>query len=291
MDENGNIKAMESKTEAMFFPGADSTTSVEEATRDVELSDNTFIPSATQFRYLGSIITPDLLDDTEVKKRIITAKGAFARLSRVFGNRRLKMERKTQILKTFVLLALLYGCETWMVTEKIYKKLEVTYNDFLRSLLGYNRYQAHYVLKLTLEDIRAICGMPSLKNTIHLHRARWLQKVAKMTTDRMPKRLLNAWVQKPRAPHRPQMTIRDTWRKTLRDILGFGEQWKGDLADWICHRKERPRVECPSRNESRPGRRLLLRTIEDEATSLARQSRPEFLKKIVSQCRIKTAVG
>jgi hypothetical protein len=232
-NEDGTTYKTESKTEVMFVPGAGSTTNTDEATKDIVLTNNSFIPFVNKFKYLGSTITTDLRDDVEIKKRIATARGAFSKLSKIFDNKKLKIDCKTQILKTFVLTALLYGCENWSFTEMIYQKLEVCYNDFLRGILGYSRYYAHYVLRLSLEDIRKKCGMPVLRSIIHLHRARWLQKIAKMDTDRLPKRLLNAWKQSPRMPHRPQKTIREAFRTTLSEILKREKTWKGDLIDWI----------------------------------------------------------
>jgi hypothetical protein len=75
--------------------------------------------------------------------------------------------------------------------------------------------------------------MPLLRGIIHLHRERRLQKIAKMNTDRLPKKLLNAWKQSRRMPNRPQKTIREAFRTMLSEILKRDKTWKGDLIDWI----------------------------------------------------------
>ena len=73
-----------SKTKAIFFPGTgkESTTTTDKKA-DVMIGEQEFyLYSYTKkFKYLGSIFTPSIKDDEDIKRRINQACGAFAQVS------------------------------------------------------------------------------------------------------------------------------------------------------------------------------------------------------------------
>jgi hypothetical protein len=223
----------ESKTVAMFFKGAGSNTAQDQATADLELSNDRFIPFVDEFCYLGCFITPDLTDDREIRHRLRLAKGAKARLDKpILRNQRLSMKTKMTAVRNLVLSLLLYDSENWAATRDHYKELEVFYNDCLRASLNTNRYMAHFIGHKTKEDLRTECEVHSLETSIHLRRARWLEKIARMPTDRPQRKLITAWINSPRPTGRPQTTTRATFAKTLGNLFDI-ELFNGDLATWV----------------------------------------------------------
>jgi len=214
----------------MYFPGAGSTTNVEE-TRDIELTGDRFIPFVDEFCYLGSMISTDLTDDADIKYRIRLAKGAKARLEkRVLRSRSLSLNSKTRAVGSLILSILLYGAENWALTSTLYRELEVFYNDCLRSCLRTNRYKAHYMEHMTREDLYEKCEMPPLSTMIHLRRARRLEKMARMPDTRIQRKLLSAWINLPRPTGRPQKSTRGAFADTL---IALNMSPDGNLAEWI----------------------------------------------------------
>ena len=87
-----------------------------------------------QFSYLGSILTSDGRCDTEMKRRIGVAKEAFKDLANILTNRKVKLDTKKRILKSYVCSILLYGCETWTISKNLEEKLKFLVWFFRRML-------------------------------------------------------------------------------------------------------------------------------------------------------------
>ena len=93
------------------------------------------IKQVKTFKYLGYIITSDGRCSTEIKRRIAIAKDGFNKMSLIFKNHNISMTTKHRVLKAYVWSILLYGCESWTITEDIRKKLEASEMWFLRRML------------------------------------------------------------------------------------------------------------------------------------------------------------
>ena len=93
------------------------------------------IKQVKTFKYLGYIITSDGRCSTEIKRRIAIAKDSFNKMSLIFKNHNISMTTKHRVLKAYVWSVILYGCESWTITEDIRKKLEAAEMWFLRRML------------------------------------------------------------------------------------------------------------------------------------------------------------
>jgi hypothetical protein len=108
-----------SKSEAMFFPRKNTTykrpdpLTFSDQNRRLEYTD--------EFKYLGCILTPDLLDDTEITKRVNQAKAQIANLSNFFKSRASTWVKKL-VFQSIPVNTLLFGCETWTLTDFNKKK-------------------------------------------------------------------------------------------------------------------------------------------------------------------------
>ena len=168
----------ESKTKAMFFPGASKSYTkelLEEKTRDIQVHEDKYIPFTKEFtyRYLGSKVTPDLRDNAEISRRIQLARAAFATLkTNVLANRKMLIKTKTQVYESCVLSQLLFGCESWSCSEETFNDLEIFHNDCMRGMLNHTRLSAHYFHGLRTEDLHQKCKIPPIRSKIELQRAR-----------------------------------------------------------------------------------------------------------------------
>jgi hypothetical protein len=80
LDENGNHQT-KSKTEAMFIPAHPMTQEdIDAATTDIVIGTQ-YVPFTQEFQYLGSRVTTDLKDVTDINNQLRQAKGQAAALS------------------------------------------------------------------------------------------------------------------------------------------------------------------------------------------------------------------
>jgi hypothetical protein len=66
-------------------------------TEPYDLSDGTFVPFCKKFKYLGSMITSDLDDTTEIERHLSHAQMSFNTLRKILCNQRLHVDRRRQL--------------------------------------------------------------------------------------------------------------------------------------------------------------------------------------------------
>ena len=93
------------------------------------------IKRSSDFCYLGSIIAENGGTSREVSARIQKARGSFSKLRRVWLSKLLQKDTKIMIFNASVKSILLYGCETWLVTKEIQRKIQTFVNRCLRYIL------------------------------------------------------------------------------------------------------------------------------------------------------------
>jgi len=79
----------------------------------------------------------DLTNDFDITKRIRLAWGAYAGLRPFFQNKSVSIRAKKLIFMAIPLNILLWGVESWALTKKLRKKLNVCYRNIIRRILAY----------------------------------------------------------------------------------------------------------------------------------------------------------
>ena len=87
------------------------------------------------FQYPDSIINRTGGTEQDVKARIKKAQYAYVTLFNVWRSKNIKPKTKLRIFNSNVKSILLYGSETWAITESIRKKLQTFVNRCLRRIL------------------------------------------------------------------------------------------------------------------------------------------------------------
>ena len=72
---------------------------------------------------------------SDVNVRMQKARGSFSKLRKVWLSTAIRKETKIKIFNACVKSVLLYGCETWLVTSKIRRKIQTFVNRYLRYIL------------------------------------------------------------------------------------------------------------------------------------------------------------
>ena len=100
------------------------------------------------FNYLGALMTSDARCKPDIRRRIGTAKDTYLRMKNVFNDRKLSVNLKIRLLKTFVWSTLLYGSESWTFTSETRRNLEATEMWFLRRM-----FRVSYMDRVTNEEV------------------------------------------------------------------------------------------------------------------------------------------
>ena len=194
------------------------------------------IKQVQKFKYLGYMITSDGRCSTEIKRRIAIAKDSFNKMRPIFRNHNISMTTKYRVLKAYVWSVLLYGCESWTITEDLKKKLEATEMWFIRRILGISWKEK----KTNQEVLEQAEIRRSLLKTIrkrqlqflgHLNRHKGLEHLAltgkiEGKRDRGRQRMtylnsLNCWVTKKEKDNISFLRVSDQrydWRVMVTDV-------------------------------------------------------------------------
>ena len=190
-------------------------------------NDGGFVHFCTEFKYLGSIITPCLTSDADVDKRIKSASAAFGALRDcVFANRDPGLQVKGRVYVALVLTILLYNSEIWCLREDLLRRLKTSHHTCVRTMCRVTLAHTHrHRIRTTtlLDRVRIKPLTYYYRNRI----LRWAGHVARMPMTRIPRKFLTGWVANPRPLGRPYMTWGHTLKKALKafDIPSDFEEW------------------------------------------------------------------
>jgi hypothetical protein len=85
--------------------------------------------------YLCSVVAEDGGARPDVNVRIQKARGSFSKLKKVWLSTSIRIDTKMRIFNARVKSLLLYGCETWLVTSDIRRKIQTFVNPCIRYIL------------------------------------------------------------------------------------------------------------------------------------------------------------
>jgi hypothetical protein len=107
---------------------------------------NRAIGRVHDFTYLGSNVSEDGGTWKDVETRIQKARGAFIRLRKIWLAHYINKDTKIKFFNVYVKSVLLYGCQTWLVTCEIQRKLQSFANRCLRHIIKI-RWPGLYLMK------------------------------------------------------------------------------------------------------------------------------------------------
>uniref|UniRef100_A0A8D8SHV0 Craniofacial development protein 2 n=1 Tax=Cacopsylla melanoneura TaxID=428564 RepID=A0A8D8SHV0_9HEMI len=128
------------------------------------------IERVTQCQYLGTCINEAWDNSQEVKCRIAKARNVFNSMDSVFKSHNLTLDTKTRLLKCYVFSVLLYGVETWTLTEATTNKLRAFELWLYRRML-----RISWIQKITnAEVLRRMNKEAELVNIIKTRKLQYL---------------------------------------------------------------------------------------------------------------------
>eukprot|EP00978_Attheya_sp_CCMP212_P037242 scaffold174172_cov56-Attheya_sp.AAC.1 len=141
-----------SKTECMYFP-AFSETYQDKNTENITVGDG-FVSFTKTLKYLGSLITSELNDAVDVEARIAQANKAMGALRDNFKCKQVSLKAKRMIYLAIPINLVLWGVESWALTETSMKKLSVFHTRSIRTILQINMTEVQEKRNLERKDSR-----------------------------------------------------------------------------------------------------------------------------------------
>ena len=110
-------------------------------------------------------------------------------LQKFFKNKNISRKLKLSLKNTAIDKTLTYASETWMLTKRDRKQLNVFERKVYRRVLGpvYDNEEENWRI-LTNKEIYASVKKRTIIETIRLNRLRWFGHVQRMEENRIPKR-------------------------------------------------------------------------------------------------------
>jgi hypothetical protein len=148
----------------------------------------------TNFKYLGSWNTTDGSDEADVIANIKSAGGAFGALGKaVFRATTVSMGAKRVVYNGLVLSILLFGSESWVLTEKLLRLLRGFHASCLRAMCRVTMWHVRHQ-RISTADLEERLGVQPLDVYLFRRQLAWAGHVARMDWKvRMPRKLLSSW--------------------------------------------------------------------------------------------------
>ena len=147
-----------------------------------------------KFKYLGSWNSTNGSDEADVIANIKSAGGAFGALGKaVFRATTVSMGAKRVVYNGLVLSILLFGSESWVLTEKLLRLLRGFHASCLRAMCRVTMWHVRHQ-RISTADLEERLGVQPLDVYLFRRQLAWAGHVARMDWKvRMPRKLLSAW--------------------------------------------------------------------------------------------------
>ena len=196
---------------------------------------------ASDFTYLGSIVSSNAKIDKELRNRIGKASTAFGNLrQRLWNNRHISIRAKCKVYRAVVLSTLLYGAEVWTIYRTQVKKLHAYMMRQLRDIMSIKWYD-----KITNNEILCRANLPWMADILIEKNLRWLGHVQRMENDRLPRQLLYSQLcEGKRNQGRPRLRFKDVVKRNMKHREIDLKSWQttaSNRAAWRSAIKSKPK--------------------------------------------------
>ena len=172
--------------------------------------DGVALKQVEKFKYLGSTFASDGKWDTEINIRIGKAGAVMRELYRtIVAKRELSIRAKLAVFKAIYVPTLIYGHESWVMTERMRSQVQAAEMRFLRRVAGVRR-----IDRVRNSAIREELQIEPLLLKIERSQLRWFGHVLRMPTNRLPIRVYSAQP----TGRRPRGRPRKTWRASMEGL-------------------------------------------------------------------------
>ena len=126
------------------------------ATKTEALEDPRYVPTSTQVKYLGSMVTWDKPFDEAFPHRKALAEEAYKKL-RLVWNSSMSKKSKLRVFQSVFIPVLLYGLDVFTLTTPLLERIDAFYFRFLRRII---KIPASYISRVTNHTVWAQANYP-----------------------------------------------------------------------------------------------------------------------------------
>jgi urease beta subunit len=185
------------------------------------------IQNVDSFIYLGSVINVHGGTEEDVINRISKARVTFSMLKKVWRSKEIRLTTKLKIFNSNVKSILLYGAETWSLTEINEARIQSFLNKCLRNILG-----IFWPEKIRNEDLwEKTKQIPSITQ-IKLRKWKWIGHTLRKGNANTTCQALRWTPQGKRKRGRPKLT----WRRVVEKEMKEGGYSWGTLQQQAANR-------------------------------------------------------
>ena len=167
-----------------------------------------------------------------------------------------------------ILAILLYGAESWSVTEAMRRRLRVFHARCVRAMCRVSRKHT-WDHRITTAALERRLGLDPIDTYLSRRQLRWLGHVRRMDYERLPRRMLSSWVPHPRPCGAPPMTFGRSIGAALDDFHVDRRTWHELAADRSAWRQTLRLGHPPGYVEAPPTPPLALRARPTRGAAIA----------------------
>ena len=179
------------------------------------------IEDVEKFTYLGVVVTKGGGAEEDVEARIRKARNSYLNLKKIWKARYISKELKIGLFNSNVKSVLLYGAESWRMTESIRSKLQVFLNRCLRRIM-----QVFWPEWVTNEELWRITKQKPIEQEIRERKWRWLGHTLRKEEKNITRQALRWNPAGRRSRGRPKQT----WRRTVEGEMKHANLTWGTMA-------------------------------------------------------------
>lgn len=177
------------------------------------------VEQVSSYQYLGVILEGTGNQEVEIDRRVESSNRVYYAMNNGFISRReITKDTKLKVFKSIYRPILTYGCETWVLSQRMRSKLQACEMKYLRKVRGVTRRD-----KIRNEQIRTDLGMESVSKFIEQRQLSWWGHLQRMDDDVPVRKIWEAKAAKRKKRGRP----RETWDDTIGKLLNTrGKTWR-----------------------------------------------------------------
>lgn len=164
------------------------------------------VEEVNKFEYLGAVVSDEGGGTQDINNRINKARTAFHRLKNIWGSNNIRQKTKLKLFKTLVIPVLLYGSETWKMTEGDNNRIDTFQSKCLRRILKI-KWQDHIRNAVVMER----AGMERISQDLRKRRWKYIGHTLRKDPENDCMTALSWAPEGRRKCGRPKTT----WRRTV----------------------------------------------------------------------------
>ena len=180
------------------------------------------VEDVSTFTYLGSLASKTGGAEEDVEARVRKAQFAFLTLNSVWRSPVIRSKTKLKIFNSNVKSVLLYGSETWLMTDKLRSRLQTFINKCLRKVL-----RIFWPNWITNEELWSTTNTKPIEEEIRRRKWKWLGHTLRKDPMSITRQSLRWNPVGRRKRGRPKKT----WRRTVKEDMKQVDMSWGQLSN------------------------------------------------------------